>query len=431
VNDPESKDPESKGADYAVRYSSVRRTTESLARRLSPEDQMLQSMPEASPVKWHLAHTTWFFETFLLLPHLKGYRSFNPEFTYLFNSYYNMVGERPERPNRGLMSRPGIDSILRYREHVDRAMLQLSEHNPGPEVLAVIEIGLQHEQQHQELIITDIKHAFWMQPLRPAYSQRPPDDFTAPAGIEWVPFEGGIRHAGYSGDGFAFDNESPRHQVLLQPFHLASRLVTNAEYSGFMEDGGYRRPELWLSDGWEVARSSHWRAPLYWIEDDGWKIFTSSGVGEVDWNEPVCHVSFYEADAYARWAGVRLATEFEWEFAAESVLAAGPQEGKQASISGNFLEDERFHPAPAKQTSGPLQQMFGDCWEWTASPYVAYPGYRPLEGALGEYNGKFMCNQMVLRGGSCITPRSHIRASYRNFFPAQTRWQFSGIRLAR
>jgi ergothioneine biosynthesis protein EgtB len=388
-------------------------------------------MADASPVKWHLAHTSWFFETFLLLPHLRGYRSFHKDFRYLFNSYYNAVGERPERPQRSFMSRPGVEEVLRYREHVNRAMLHLLEQDSAPEVAWLIELGLNHEQQHQELILTDIKHAFWSQPLRPAYRERDEAPSAAPAPLEWIGLSGGIHSVGHEGGGFAFDNEGPRHDVLLQGSELASRLVTNAEYLEFMRDGGYCRPELWLADGWEAVRAGRWQAPLYWIEQDSGNPirlgqFNLSGVHAFDPDEPVCHVSFYEADAYARWAGARLPTEFEWEVAARTA-----QNASGTFLSGAFLEDERFHPASAQGEAGSLQQMFGDCWEWTASPYTAYPGFRPSEGALGEYNGKFMCNQMVLRGGSCATPRSHIRATYRNFYPPHALWQFSGIRQAR
>ncbi len=420
------------------RYISVRAATERLAAPLTPEDQMVQSMPDASPTKWHLAHTTWFFETFLLKPHLPRYRDFHPHFTFAFNSYYHAVGERPLRPNRGLMSRPALEEVHRYREHVDSAMLELIPAAPD-RLLPIIELGLNHEQQHQELILTDIKHAFWTQPLRPTYLEQPSQSSGSPEKMHWIELDGGIYSVGHDGRGFSFDNEAPRHEVLLQPFQIASRLVTNAEYLAFIEDGGYRRPELWLSDGWDTVRNHQWSAPLYWIapgdqpssasaarlsNEAGWNEFTLGGIRELHPDEPVCHLSYYEADAFARWAGARLATEFEWEAATHTLDTTGPP------ANGTFLEDQVFHPAPARSVGG-LQQIFGDCWEWTSSPYVAYPGYRPVAGALGEYNAKFMCNQMVLRGGSCATPRSHIRASYRNFFPPHARWQFSGIRLAR
>ncbi len=420
----------------AQHYREVRRASECLAEPLTPEDQNLQSMPDASPVKWHLAHTTWFFETFLLLPHVGGYRPFHRDFTYLFNSYYNAVGDRPQRPQRSLMSRPGVEEVLRYRRHIDGAMAQLLHRNSAPELAALVQLGLNHEQQHQELILTDIQHAFWSQPLRPAYREATAEEIAAPDPIKWITFPGGIHSVGHEAtgnreSGFAFDNEGPCHEVLLRPYELATRLVTNLEYLQFMQDGGYRRPELWLSDGWEAVRAGGWESPLYWIAEGkatgGWNQFTLSGMRAVNPNLPVCHVSYYEADAYARWAGARLATEFEWEIAArDSVNADGT-----FLPAGAFLEDELYHPTAAHGEPGRLCQMFGDCWEWTASPYTAYPGFRPSEGALGEYNGKFMCNQMVLRGGSCVTPRSHIRSTYRNFFPPHVRWQFSGIRLAR
>jgi ergothioneine biosynthesis protein EgtB len=419
---------EAPGSKLAQRYREVRRRTEWLAEPLTPEDQNLQSMPDASPVKWHLAHTSWFFETFLLIPHQRGYQRFHKDFTYLFNSYYNAVGERPERPQRSFMSRPGQEEVMCYRRHVDAAMEELLQPGVAAEVSALVELGLNHEQQHQELILTDIQHAFWSQPLRPTYREGKAEETGESAPLEWVAFPGGIYWVGHEGSGFAFDNEGPRHEVLLQPYELASRLVTNAEYLEFIADGGYRRAELWLSDGWEAVRGGGWQAPLYWIRQEGaaggeWFEFTLAGVRRLAPHEPVCHVSYYEADAYARWAGARLATEFEWEVAAQ----------RGGGAEGTFLEDERFHPAAAggKERQGSVQQMLGDCWEWTSSAYLAYPGYRAAEGALGEYNGKFMCNQMVLRGGSCATPRSHIRTTYRNFFPPQARWQFSGIRLAR
>jgi ergothioneine biosynthesis protein EgtB len=400
-------------------YLDVRGWTERLSAPLTPEDQMVQSCVEASPTKWHRAHTTWFFETFILTPLMPGYRAFDPAFRTIFNSYYNAVGDRPERTTRGAMSRPSAEQVRAYREYVDGCMLQLLERGVDARLRALVAIGLNHEQQHQELIVTDIKHAFATSPLRTPYwndARRQGGERSASLG--WIDFDGGVVTIGHSGKGFAFDNEGPQHEALLRPFRLASRLITNAEYIEFITDGGYQKPALWLSDGWDAVRLNGWRAPLYWEQrDGGWHHYTCAGMREVDGNQPVCHVSFYEADAFARWRGARLATEFEWEIAARS-----------QPVKGNLLDDELLHPAVAAGSG--LQQMFGDCWEWTASPYVAYPGYRAAEGALGEYNGKFMCNQMVLRGGSCATPRSHIRATYRNFFPPQTRWQFSGIRLA-
>ena len=401
------------------KYAEVRARTEGLAEPLSPEDQAVQSMPDASPTKWHLAHTTWFYETFILAPSVPGYTHFDPRFTFLFNSYYKQLQGHPIRANRGLMSRPNLDEVREYRKYVDERMTELLERPLAADVAALVELGLNHEQQHQELILTDIKHALWSNPLHPAYLPLRNDPQQDPGPISWLGFDEGLREIGHAGAGFAFDNESPRHKVYLYPFRLASRLVTNREYLAFMADGGYRRPELWLSDGWDVAGANQWQAPLYWIhEDDHWFTFTLGGVRPLNLDEPVCHVSLYEADAYARWAGKRLPTEAEWEIA-----AAG------CRIEGNLLETERYHPA-TPDGSCALPQLFGDVWEWTASPYVGYPGYKPPAGLLGEYNGKFMCNQMVLRGGSCATPRSHIRATYRNFFPPAARWQFMGVRLA-
>ncbi|WP_413436757.1 ergothioneine biosynthesis protein EgtB [Sulfuriferula sp. GW1] len=406
--------------DLLRRYVEVRTQTLKLAEPLSPEDQMVQSMPEASPTKWHLAHTTWFFETFILASHMRDYVPFDASYKFLFNSYYKQLGRHPDRAIRSVFSRPELYEILRYRNHVDSCMQKLFEDEVPAELLQMLELGLNHEQQHQELIVTDIKHAFWTNPLRPNYQPaqiKAFDSLIEP--LSWIAFEEDVHEVGHDGYSFAFDNELPRHRTYIKSFRLASRLVTNAEYLEFMDDGGYMRPELWLSDAWDHINANGWTAPLYWEhEDDAWYVFTSRGRLPLNPNEPVCHVSFYEADAYARWAGARLPTEFEWEVAASTV-----------KIRGNLLENEAFHPCPAHADTN-LQQIFGDVWEWTASPYVAYPGYRPSAGPVGEYNGKFMCNQMVLRGGSCATPASHLRATYRNFFPPQARWQFSGIRLA-
>jgi ergothioneine biosynthesis protein EgtB len=408
----------------AERYAAVRHTTTGLCSGLSAEDQMVQSMPDASPTKWHLAHTTWFFETFLLKPHFPGYRLFHENFTFLFNSYYKQIGSHPNRSFRGLFSRPSLGDVLDYREHVDRHMAKLTE-AASDDVAKLIVLGLNHEQQHQELIVTDIKHGLWSNPLRPAWKRNSPSPEVSLPPVTWQEFDEnlyaiGVKAEANSGS-FFFDNESPSHQVFLNGFRLASRLVTNGEYLGFMNDGGYSRPELWLSDGWDTVNAQRWNAPLYWEERDGeWQVFTVNGMQPVVISEPVCHVSHYEADAFARWAGARLPLETEWEIAA----ADSPR-------SGNFLESGRLHPqsleaSPDRQVS----QLFGDVWEWTASPYTAYPGFAPPSGALGEYNGKFMSGQMVLRGGSCATPQSHIRATYRNFFPPHGRWQFMGIRLA-
>jgi len=399
------------------RYREIRNTTLHITSPFSAEDLMLQSMPDASPAKWHLAHTTWFFETFILSPYVSGYRPFDPRFKHLFNSYYKQLGSHPYRGARGLMSRPSLDEVRAYREHVDRAMLRYLE-VLDERTASLIEVGLNHEQQHQELILTDIKHALWSMPLRPERGDGP--RAVKDAGpLEWVAFEGGIREIGYADSGFSFDNEGPRHQVLLTPFKLASRLVTNAEYLEFMKDGGYHRPELWLSDGWDTVCAQGWKSPFYWEDREGHSFdFSYDGMREVDPAAPVCHVSYYEADAFAHWSKARLPREGEWEVAAS-----------QLSTKGVFLESGKLRPQPASGKG--LQQMFGDVWEWTASPYVAYPGFVPAAGAIGEYNGKFMCNQFVLRGGSCVTPESHIRASYRNFFPPHVRWQFMGIRLAK
>lgn len=412
-------------SSLALRYTSVRQRTERLAEPLTAEDCNLQSMPDASPVKWHLAHTAWFFETFLLTTRATSYRPFNPQFRFLFNSYYQNVGPRWTRAKRGLLSRPTLAEVLEYRQHVDRAMLNMMEDSAtDPSTTAVVELGLNHEQQHQELILTDVKHALGQNPLRPVYQPREmPSPSSVAAGPGWRAFPEQIVEIGHAGSGFCFDNEQPCHRVLLAAFEMASRLVTAGEYQKFIEDGGYQRPELWLSDGWAKCQAEGWTAPLYWEkEETGWHVFTLSGYRPVEDGEPVVHVSFYEADAYARWADARLPTEFEWEHAA-----------RQQALAGHFLESEHFHPAavPAVDDEGPLLQLHGDAWQWTGSAYLGYPGYRPLPGALGEYNGKFMCNQMVLRGSSCATPKSHARQTYRNFFPAEARWQFVGIRLCR
>jgi len=407
----------------AERYATVRRASEALARPLAPDDYGLQAMPEVSPAKWHLAHTSWFFETFLLTPFLTGYREFHPQFGHLFNSYYQQVGSPFPRPQRGLLSRPTIEEVARYRAHVDEAMAALlaaAEDEHWPTVAMRTELGCQHEEQHQELFLTDIKYNFSHNPLRPAYRDDLPRA-SAGAGVPlaWLAQPGGEVAIGHVGNGFAFDNEAPRHRVLLAPHAIASRLVTNGEYLEFMQAGGYRRPEFWLADGWHAANERNWQAPLYWEQRDGrWWVYTLSGMRPVVEHEPVCHISLYEADAYARWAGARLPTEAEWE-----ALAS------RQPLAGNLREAGHLHPVPATDAS--RAQFFGDVWEWTQSAYAPYPGYRPPTGAIGEYNGKFMVNQYVLRGGSCVTPSGHIRASYRNFFYPADRWQFSGLRLAR
>lgn len=376
------------------RFLSVRRLTEDLAAPLSPEDQTVQSMPDASPTKWHLAHTTWFFETFLLREHARGYRVFDPAYEYLFNSYYEAVGPRHPRPQRGLITRPGVDEIMAYRKHVTAAMVEfIGARSIGVEPL--LELGLHHEQQHQELILMDIKHALSGNPLRPSYRAGAAHPAARNTPLKWREFEGGLVEIGHNGTGFAFDNEGPRHRTWLDPFAMALRPVNCGEYLAFMEEGGYRRPEFWLSAGWDCVNQRDWQAPLYWERRDGaWQMFTLSGLQAVQPDEPVCHLSHFEAAAYAKWAGKRLPREQEWEVACEQ------------------LGDT------------------GQVWEWTASPYVAYPGYREAAGAIGEYNGKFMASQMVLRGGCVATPPHHIRPTYRNFFPPDTRWMFAGIRLA-
>jgi len=415
---------ENASGDWLDDFRTVRRDSEVLCAPLAVEDYVVQAMPEVSPPKWHLAHTTWFFENFLLVPYLKRYRVFHERYGYLFNSYYETVGTFFPRPQRGLLTRPTVEDIYRYRAHVDGAMAELLTAPPasdGSEIAARLPIGLNHEQQHQELLLADIKYNFAINPLRPAYrAESRPKSPEAPR-LNWPDHGGGLKAIGHAGTGFAYDNETPRHNVYLRDYRLASRLVTNGEYLEFIEAGGYRRADLWLSDGWAAARQRGWRAPLYWeIVDGEWWLMTLSGMRPVDRNEPVCHVSFYEADAYARFRGKRLPTEAEWECAAS-----------RCSIRGNFRESGRYHPAAAPETEGrDVAQMFGDAWEWTQSPYAPYPGFKPLAGSLGEYNGKFMCNQMVLRGGSCATPESHIRATYRNFFYPPDRWQFTGIRLA-
>jgi len=406
-------------------FCRVRSRSLQLCAPLTPEDMMVQSCADASPAKWHLAHTTWFFETFLLREFLPGYRPFHPDFVWLFNSYYNAVSAQPEKKLRASFSRPTAEEILAYRRHVDAAMEKLTSGDIPDEARTRVVLGLNHEQQHQELLLTDVKHAFWSNPLHPVYARGGLGGSPQAAPLKWVEFAGGLVEIGYAGRDFCFDNETPRHRVFTEPFRLASRPVTCGEHLAFMEDGGYRRPELWLSEGWTTVQNERWESPLYWrkTESDGWDVFTMGGLVSLEalLATPVCHVSYFEADAFARWAGRRLPTEAEWETAA----AGRP-------VAGNLMEGEKFHPRAAEGASNreQLYGLYGDVWEWTASAYLPYPGFAPLPGALGEYNGKFMCNQMVLRGGSVATPASHIRATYRNFFPPATRWQFSGVRLA-
>jgi ergothioneine biosynthesis protein EgtB len=403
--------------ELAERFRQVRATTERLVAPLSPEDCLAQSMPDASPAKWHLAHTTWFFEAFVLARD-GNHREFRPGYGFLFNSYYEAMGSRHPRGLRGLLSRPSLSEVLEYRAHVDGRILQWLKAGRGEDL---VELGIHHEQQHQELILTDIKHMFGQNPLQPAYRSDPREPIaTAPATERGLSSKGGVLAVGHEGPGFAFDNERPRHQVFVRPFEMATALVTNRAWKDFMADGGYTRAELWLSEGWQVAREQDWHAPLYWSRvGDTWVNFTLDGPRPVADAEPVCHVSYFEADAFARWRGRRLPTEAEWESVATTRAA-----------DGHFLESENLHPAPTPRPDAPVQ-LFGDVWQWTSSAYAPYPGYTPLPGAAGEYNGKFMCNQFVLRGGSCATPRTHIRATYRNFFPPHARWQFTGVRLAR
>lgn len=409
-------------AALARRYGDVRAATAALALPLSDADATVQSMPDASPAKWHLAHTSWFFEAMVLVPNLPGYRLFDERYNFLFNSYYESVGARQPRALRGLLTRPALEEVLRFREHVDRAMAELLKREPAKDVLGVIELGCHHEQQHQELLLTDILHLFAQNPLRPAYKDSVPlpVEFTPRAKPAYQSFPGGLFDVGHDGSGFAFDSEGPRHSVQIEPFRLADRLATNGEWAEFISDGGYRNPLLWLSDGWGKVRDEGWTAPLYWeARDEEFWTMTLRGAQPLDVAAPVTHVSYFEADAFATWAKRRLPTEAEWEVAA-----------RMLPVNGNLLDSGRLRPKPAPAATGELRQMFGDCWEWTRSAFMPYPRFRAVEGALGEYNGKFMSGQFVLRGGSCVTPQDHVRATYRNFFAPHARWQFSGLRLA-
>jgi dimethylhistidine N-methyltransferase len=411
---------EARAAGWAARYHAVRAASETLTRSLTSEDQAAQSMPDASPSKWHLAHVSWFFETFLLVPRLAGYKVFDSRFAYLFNSYYEALGARQPRPERGLLTRPSLADVIAYRAHVDAAMARLLA-APDPEIGPLVELGLAHEEQHQELILMDILHLFASSPLKPAFAPpRPALDAGAAAPLIFLDLEGGLVEIGHEGPGFAFDNEAPRHKVWLEAYRLADRLVTNGEWRAFMADGGYERPELWHSDGWARVRSEGWRAPLYWEEgaDGGWRVMTLHGLRPVEPAAPVSHVSWYEASAYAVWAGARLPSEAEWEHASVGLTP-----------TGRFLGAGRLDATAAGGGEG-LKQMFGDLWEWTSSAYSPYPGFRAAAGAVGEYNGKFMAGQFVLRGGAAVTPPGHVRASYRNFFYPHQRWMFSGVRLA-
>jgi ergothioneine biosynthesis protein EgtB len=403
--------------ELAACLADVRSLTDTLAAPLSAEDQTVQSMPDVSPTKWHRAHTTWFFETFVLPDAQPRYREFHPDFGFLFNSYYEAVGDRHPRSERGLLSRPGIDEIARYRRYVDDALAACIDAMPDA-LLALVELGLHHEQQHQELLLMDIKHVLSRNPMHPAYRDLAVALPGADAPLGWIDHDGGIVEIGHDGRGFAFDNESPRHRTLLEPFAIVDRPVSCGDWLAFIADDGYARADLWLSDGWAAVNSEGWQAPLYWQRDgDDWAVFTLGGLRPVDPAEPVCHVSYYEADAFARWAGARLPTEAEWEHAA----------GRDAA-HGRYLDLDVLHPRPPAPGE---HAMFGDVWEWTASAYLPYPGFAPAAGAVGEYNGKFMVNQHVLRGGCCVTPPRHVRPTYRNFFPPSARWAFSGLRLAR
>ena len=433
------------GAGLARRYGQVRAFTEALVEPLSPEDCVVQPMADASPAKWHLAHTAWFFEAFLLKPYKAKYRPFDAKFGFLFNSYYDAFGERHERADRGLLTRPSLQEVTDYRAHVDGHMADFLSDLDSPETARLVEVGLNHEQQHQELLLTDIQYTLWRNPLRPAYRE---GDVSGELGVgsgegAFTKLDAGLYSVGHPGGSFCYDNEQPRHRVYLHDYSLGDAPVTCGAWKAFIEDGGYRTPALWLAAGWGAVRAEKWKAPLYWErggEDRPWRRFGLSGMRAVADEEPVCHVSYFEADAFARWAGARLPTEFEWEAAAE---AAGVSVGCGDACAGDFAESGRFMPSVVPDGSEPpngdgepgadagLRGLCGGVWEWTASPYVGYPGYAPPAGALGEYNGKFMCDQWVLRGGSCATPASHARRTYRNFFPATARWQFSGLRLAR
>lgn len=406
------------------RFLKVRHATERLAAPLTEEDCALQAMPDASPTKWHLAHTSWFFETFLLEKYSSDFKPFDPSFRVLFNSYYNGVGAKHPRAERGLISRPDLARVLEYRRHVTARIIDtLPRLLSNADATALMWLGCNHEEQHQELILTDLKYLLAKNPLKPAYETRWPLTTIEARQHRWLDYAGGLVEVGHNGGGFCFDNEGPRHKVFLQPFQLASHPVTHGEFAAFIADGGYLRPELWLSMGWDWIQANRIEAPLYWQRDgDNWRTFTLRGMADIDPHTPICHISYFEADAYARWAGARLPREAEWEFAAANQPRAG-----------NFLEDHALHPlALREETAADVPaQLFGDVWEWTQSAYLPYPGFKAAEGAVGEYNGKFMCNQFVLRGGSCVTPRAHIRATYRNFFPPDARWQFSGLRLAR
>jgi len=432
-----TSDPEGiiEDANYRVltEYFQVRKQTEDICAPLEIEDYGIQTVDIVSPPKWHLAHVSWFFETFLLKPYLPGYKEYHPIFEQIFNSYYNSVGDYHPRGERGLLSRPTVSEVYKYRAYVDRNMQALLEISPTEhygDIIYRTKLGVNHEQQHQELMLTDIKHIFAYNPLKPVYRSNQKFDAdqnsTSVEAATWIEFSGGLTELGYSGDRFAYDNEFPRHKTHINNFLLASTPVTNAEYIKFIESGAYQDHQYWFSDAWKIVRTENWNAPLYWQQiDNEWWYSTLGGMQRVDPNAPVCHVSFYEASAYAAWIDARLPSEAEWEFATKDV-----------EIEGNFYDDKNLQPTASNlglvsSTSSQLEKLFGDVWEWTQSPYTAYPGYKPAKGALGEYNGKFMSNQIVLRGGSCATSKSHIRSTYRNFFYPEERWQFCGFRLAK
>jgi ergothioneine biosynthesis protein EgtB len=410
------------GGSLLEDYQRIRSQTESLCEPLATDDYNVQTMPDVSPTKWHIAHVSWFFETFLLKPYLPNYQPYHAKFAHLFNSYYETVGTFHPRPQRGLLNRPTVDEVFQYRRHVDQHMLQLLEqanHANRDDIELRTRVGVNHEQQHQELMLTDIKHVFASNPMKPAYHNVRGSRRQHAPKLDWLYHDGGLVEAGYYGNDFCYDNELPVHKVFLEPFKLATRLVTNGEFLEFIKDGGYAQSDLWLSDAWSTVQKNQWQAPLYWeYIDNQWWHMTLAGLQPVDEHAPVCHVSFYEADAFARWAGKRLPSEIEWE-----VIA------RDQPVAGNLRDNGMLHPVAGANSHG-MQQMYGDVWEWTLSPYSPYPRFKPLAGSLGEYNGKFMCSQFVLRGGSCVTPQDHIRASYRNFFYPADQWQFSGLRLA-
>lgn len=419
--DTDTSSPDAASQSLIGRFEAVRRQTERICEPLEKEDFVIQSMEDVSPTKWHLAHTTWFFEVFVLAQFAKGYELMDERYPFLFNSYYIQAGDRWSRPHRGLLSRPTVEDVFAYRRHVDDAMMSFLSSDVPQEAVPVIEIGLHHEQQHQELMVTDIKHVLSVNPLYPAYHATPMPEASPAPEAGWLRFEEGIVGIGHEGTGFSYDNEAPRHRQFLEAFELAARPVTNGEYLDFVEDGGYSKAALWMAQGWDLVQSDNWGRPLYWLKkEDGWYEFSLYGLRPLDKDAPLCHVSWFEADAFARWSGCRLPTEFEWEHAS-----------KGQSLKGRFSDDGMFHNQWSNHHPGSLVSLFGGSWEWTCSHYSPYPGYQPVEGALGEYNGKFMANQFVLRGGSCATPSDHIRRTYRNFFPSNARWQFAGVRLAR